>query len=318
MDKSFRPNDDNNMDDSQSYSQSPPFVSQPKGYELSGKIMLSAIIILFAVVVIMVCLHIYARWYILRARRRNVRRARRRTHLVFYIEPNNVASNIAPLATHGLDPSVIKSLPTFVYDSKMNNNVKGGDVEEVLECAVCLSEFEEGEKGRMLPKCNHCFHVDCIDMWFHSHDTCPLCRAPVDPDDLTPVVKESENPSTELSEFSPTQVQLSESAESSDEVGPSRVGSLSFGGRRKAVDFVGVTIEVPRRCQSFSFINSDESGSSRSPSQGGFRSPLSLKRIFSRERKSPLPSPSQSQSQSTSRVEFDIESGRVEPVTPTS
>nr|GMC53892.1 RING-H2 finger protein ATL60-like [Ipomoea batatas] len=37
----------------------------------------------------------------------------------------------------------------------------------------------EGEKARLLPKCNHGFHVDCIDMWFHSHSTCPLCRNPV-------------------------------------------------------------------------------------------------------------------------------------------
>lgn len=28
----------------------------------------------------------------------------------------------------------------------------------------------------MLPKCKHGFHVECIDMWFHSNNTCPLCR----------------------------------------------------------------------------------------------------------------------------------------------
>lgn len=48
-----------------------------------------------------------------------------------------------------------------------------------LECAVCLCEVCEGEKARLLPKCNHGFHVDCIDMWFQSHSTCPLCRNPI-------------------------------------------------------------------------------------------------------------------------------------------
>ncbi|KNA04688.1 hypothetical protein SOVF_197360 [Spinacia oleracea] len=36
--------------------------------------------------------------------------------------------------------------------------------------------MSEGEKARLLPKCNHGFHVECIDMWFQSHSTCPLCR----------------------------------------------------------------------------------------------------------------------------------------------
>lgn len=48
------------------------------------------------------------------------------------------------------------------------------------ECAVCLSIFEEGEEVRKLPKCNHSFHVACIDMWLYSHSDCPLCRAPVE------------------------------------------------------------------------------------------------------------------------------------------
>ncbi|MGJ2918479.1 RING finger domain-containing protein, partial [Salmonella enterica subsp. enterica serovar Paratyphi A] len=38
---------------------------------------------------------------------------------------------------------------------------------------MCLSEFEEKDKLRVLPKCNHGFHLECIDMWFHSHSTCP-------------------------------------------------------------------------------------------------------------------------------------------------
>ncbi|GLJ09593.1 hypothetical protein SUGI_0112470 [Cryptomeria japonica] len=66
---------------------------------------------------------------------------------------------------------VAESFPVFVYECK-NYSDQG------LECAVCLSEFEEEEKGRILPACNHSFHVDCIDRWFESQSTCPICRAP--------------------------------------------------------------------------------------------------------------------------------------------
>nr|GMC94183.1 RING-H2 finger protein ATL52-like [Ipomoea batatas]GMC98259.1 RING-H2 finger protein ATL52-like [Ipomoea batatas] len=48
-------------------------------------------------------------------------------------------------------------------------------------CAVCLSEFEDGEELRTLPECMHSFHVACIDMWFYSHTNCPVCRTEATP-----------------------------------------------------------------------------------------------------------------------------------------
>ncbi|KAJ7533743.1 hypothetical protein O6H91_13G062400 [Diphasiastrum complanatum] len=72
------------------------------------------------------------------------------------------------LQTVGLNKLFLNSLPTFVFSKKMAS--------EAVECSVCLCEFQENEKGRLLPKCNHRFHTGCIDMWFHTHSTCPLCR----------------------------------------------------------------------------------------------------------------------------------------------
>ncbi|KAJ1389759.1 Zinc finger, RING/FYVE/PHD-type [Sesbania bispinosa] len=50
-----------------------------------------------------------------------------------------------------------------------------------MDCVVYFSEFEDGEMGQVLPKCNHNFHINCIDMWFQSHSTYPLCTALVKP-----------------------------------------------------------------------------------------------------------------------------------------
>ena len=44
-------------------------------------------------------------------------------------------------------------------------------------CAVCLSDFKEGEQIRVLPDCLHFFHVACVDTWLDLHSNCPLCRA---------------------------------------------------------------------------------------------------------------------------------------------
>lgn len=41
-------------------------------------------------------------------------------------------------------------------------------------CALCLSDYEPGERLRELP-CNHRFHDVCIDPWLMSRRTCPVC-----------------------------------------------------------------------------------------------------------------------------------------------
>lgn len=50
------------------------------------------------------------------------------------------------------------------------------DYQQLEYCAVCLGQVRCGEKYRILSKCNHGFHVDCIDAWLQDHSTCPLCR----------------------------------------------------------------------------------------------------------------------------------------------
>lgn len=70
----------------------------------------------------------------------------------------------------GVDQSFIDILPVFNYKSIIG-------VKNPFDCAVCLCEFEGEDKLRLLPKCSHAFHMECIDTWLLSHSTCPLCRA---------------------------------------------------------------------------------------------------------------------------------------------
>lgn len=75
----------------------------------------------------------------------------------------------------GLDEAVIRSIPTFKFRKAGINNIDFGE-RSISECAVCLNEFKEGEKLRIMPNCGHVFHIDCIDVWLQSNDNCPLCR----------------------------------------------------------------------------------------------------------------------------------------------
>ncbi|XP_040986793.1 RING-H2 finger protein ATL2-like [Juglans microcarpa x Juglans regia] len=273
------------------------------GYALRGKIMLSAIVILFFVVILMVCLHLYARWYLLRARRRHNRRNRRRNNFVFYVDHNpNASAASVTVPTRGLDLSVLKAIPVFLYSSKTHPE------KPIPECAVCLCEFEENETGRTLPKCGHSFHIECIDMWFQTHSTCPLCRSPVESGHA------SENPAEvviSVSELAGIEAGSSSGLCSDCHHEGEQTGqaSSSIASRRKPVEFVGVSIEVPSRNESFR----DDSMSGSPASQGGFRSPmsrmLSLKRILSRDKRASV-SPSTGNAVSCSSViESDIEHG---------
>ncbi|KAI8540844.1 hypothetical protein RHMOL_Rhmol08G0016400 [Rhododendron molle] len=83
------------------------------------------------------------------------------------------ASRPRRLSPSGLDPAVMNSFPIFNYSEIKHLKLGKGE----LSCAVCVSEFEDSERLRWLPKCDHVFHPECIDLWLASHSTCPICRA---------------------------------------------------------------------------------------------------------------------------------------------
>lgn len=106
-------------------------------------------------------------------RRRNESQAPPTTDLTSHMR-HHEAPGEPPPATAGLDQSLIESI-TVCYYKKEDHH--GLELEGATECSVCLSEFQENEKLRLLPKCSHAFHVQCIDAWLRTHSNCPLCRA---------------------------------------------------------------------------------------------------------------------------------------------
>ncbi|CAM0953423.1 unnamed protein product [Alopecurus aequalis] len=76
----------------------------------------------------------------------------------------------------GAGKTVIDSLPFFRFAA-----LRGA--RQGLECAVCLARFDDADLLRLLPRCRHAFHLDCVDRWLASSASCPLCRACVHPDD---------------------------------------------------------------------------------------------------------------------------------------
>ncbi|XP_015058216.1 RING-H2 finger protein ATL78-like [Solanum pennellii] len=86
---------------------------------------------------------------------------------------SSISTNISAttkLTNNGIKKKALKTFPIITYTTELKH--PGLD----SECVICLSEFVAGEKVRVLPKCNHGFHVRCIDKWLNSHSSCPTCR----------------------------------------------------------------------------------------------------------------------------------------------
>ncbi|KAG5547446.1 hypothetical protein RHGRI_013216 [Rhododendron griersonianum] len=94
-------------------------------------------------------------------------------------QTTNIIISSGPRSS-GIDKTTIESLPFFRFSALRGSR-------EGLECAVCLSKFEDVEILRLLPKCKHAFHIDCIDEWLGRHSSCPLCRYKISADDVAMV-----------------------------------------------------------------------------------------------------------------------------------
>ncbi|KAH7298180.1 hypothetical protein KP509_25G031000 [Ceratopteris richardii] len=83
-----------------------------------------------------------------------------------------------------LDADILRSIPLVKF---MRNPSQGSSLSsrttmrKVSSCVVCLSPFEANETLKLLPPCRHAFHPACIDPWFETHSTCPICRSEVSP-----------------------------------------------------------------------------------------------------------------------------------------
>ncbi|KAK7364319.1 hypothetical protein VNO80_12876 [Phaseolus coccineus] len=95
----------------------------------------------------------------------------------------------------GINRELLNTFPTLFY-SNIKDLKKG---EETLECAVCLTDFSDKDALRLLPKCNHVFHPQCIDSWLASHVTCPVCRANLSQDPCQVAITVPSLPDEEVS-----------------------------------------------------------------------------------------------------------------------
>ncbi|KAJ1282042.1 hypothetical protein BS78_03G019700 [Paspalum vaginatum] len=145
---------------------------QQHDYSFSGRVLLTAVVILAILTVLFVLVRLLLYQLVARTGRgggggggglaAGVRRS------------------FSSRSRRGLDASALAALPVTAYrryaDGPAGSTSAPGPA---TDCAVCLSELADGDKVRALPSCGHVFHVECVDAWLRSRTTCPVCRADV-------------------------------------------------------------------------------------------------------------------------------------------
>ena len=174
--------DDDCLKDCYAYNPPPPPSSNQTKHKTTTYLIISFSIVA-AIFLVLCCYAFYVKFFSRRNRsRRRTLLTRQQTEHGFVVGEEHEDGSVVDhpiwyIRTPGLQQSIINAITVVKY-KKDEGLIDGSD------CSVCLSEFEEDENLRLLPKCNHAFHLPCIDTWLRSHINCPMCRAPIVVDPL--------------------------------------------------------------------------------------------------------------------------------------
>jgi hypothetical protein len=92
------------------------------------------------------------------------------------IPPRNPAESSNDDLEQGVAPDAVEA-PSTSQAAEADEDPPWFDAQ--VECAICLSDFEIGDRVRVLP-CRHIFHMDEVDGWLiQRKKLCPVCKADV-------------------------------------------------------------------------------------------------------------------------------------------
>lgn len=81
--------------------------------------------------------------------------------------------------SHAAPPATAQALAGLQRKKADEEMLKLDDDGEAPTCTICMEELEMGVEMIQLP-CKHWYHEECATAWLKQHNTCPICRAPID------------------------------------------------------------------------------------------------------------------------------------------
>ena len=109
-----------------------------------------------------------------RLQRYLIRRTSRTPNLSYQQQINTATTNSFEESIDDIIKNPIDKTTLKLKTSKFNiNTISSSNI--FKSCCICINEFINQEEVRILP-CFHYFHTNCIDTWFESNNSCPLCK----------------------------------------------------------------------------------------------------------------------------------------------
>ena len=80
------------------------------------------------------------------------------------------------------------------FSSGSRSSVSSQSVFDKYEdCTICLDQFLDGQKVKVMPSCEHIFHEKCFISWLDYQLKCPNCNQAIDIKDSDPMISETDN-----------------------------------------------------------------------------------------------------------------------------
>jgi len=118
------------------------------------------------------------------------------------LDPENLDFEATPQGTEMVvmrppNRALVSSLPLLTYQEGLLPVEEAG-------CSICLNNYSIAELLCRLPDCKHIFHVKCIDGWFQTDTSCPLCRGTLQANLLMSQNRAAQGPDTLSPDLQPS------------------------------------------------------------------------------------------------------------------
>uniref|UniRef100_A0A5B7AEF7 RING-type domain-containing protein n=1 Tax=Davidia involucrata TaxID=16924 RepID=A0A5B7AEF7_DAVIN len=149
---------------------------------------------------------------------------------------------------HGMSGRLVKAMPSLIFTAALEDNCTS------RTCAICLEDYNVGEKLRILP-CHHKFHAICVDAWLTMWRTfCPVCKRDARTNTADPPASErtpllSSSPASVASSSLLSSIRSSIASSSAIQIAPSlsRSPSVSHLQSLASIPYVQQSLQSRRR-----------------------------------------------------------------------
>ena len=76
-----------------------------------------------------------------------------------------------------VDPQSSSSTGLTVQELNESTHLRVVNDNDAVLCSICQNRISSQTIIREIQVCHHIFHPECIDEWLVQHETCPVCRA---------------------------------------------------------------------------------------------------------------------------------------------